>query len=53
MVLKCAISNRCVTLARKLTNNLRVIQHAWHFRFGLSLVINVFKLSVVVECLTP
>ncbi|EGQ8176472.1 DUF3265 domain-containing protein [Vibrio parahaemolyticus] len=24
-----------------LTNNLRVIQHAWHFRFGLSLVFTV------------
>ncbi|TKF16257.1 DUF3265 domain-containing protein [Vibrio genomosp. F6] len=24
-----------------LTNNLRVIQHAWHFWFGLSLVITV------------
>ncbi|MGF1828742.1 DUF3265 domain-containing protein [Photobacterium angustum] len=26
-----------------LTNNLRVIQHAWHFWFGLSLVITVAK----------
>ncbi|EGQ9353725.1 DUF3265 domain-containing protein [Vibrio parahaemolyticus] len=24
-----------------LTNNLRVIQHAWHFSFGLSLVFPV------------
>ncbi|EGQ9460401.1 DUF3265 domain-containing protein [Vibrio parahaemolyticus] len=24
-----------------LTNNLRVIQHAWHFSFGLSLVFSV------------
>ncbi|MCG6261862.1 DUF3265 domain-containing protein [Vibrio vulnificus] len=24
-----------------LTNNLRVIQHAWHFWFGLSLVFTV------------
>ncbi|MCU8247347.1 DUF91 domain-containing protein, partial [Vibrio vulnificus] len=27
-----------------MTNNLRVIQHAWHFWFGLSLVIRVVKL---------
>nr|WP_231571975.1 DUF3265 domain-containing protein [Vibrio rotiferianus] len=38
---------------RLLTNNLRVIQHAWHFGFGLSLVIKVVKLSVVVVCFTP
>nr|WP_228846383.1 DUF3265 domain-containing protein [Vibrio parahaemolyticus] len=36
-----------------LTNNLRVIQHAWHFRFGLSLVVTALKLSVVVACFTP
>ncbi|MCX8773823.1 DUF3265 domain-containing protein [Vibrio parahaemolyticus] len=36
-----------------LTNNLRVIPHAWHFLFGSSLVITVFKLSVVVAWLTP
>ncbi|MCG6318583.1 DUF3265 domain-containing protein [Vibrio alginolyticus] len=36
-----------------LTNNLRVIQHAWHFCVGSSLVIKVFKLSVVVACFTP
>ncbi|MCU8326632.1 DUF3265 domain-containing protein, partial [Vibrio vulnificus] len=41
MVLKCAISNLCVTLARKLTNNLRVIRHAWHFYYALILVIKV------------
>ncbi|EGR0102401.1 DUF3265 domain-containing protein [Vibrio vulnificus] len=29
--------------AQKLTNNLRVIQHAWHFRFGLSSVFTVVK----------
>ncbi len=44
------ISN-CVN--KNLTNNLRVIQHAWHFRFGLSLVVKVFKLSVVDACFTP
>ncbi|MCS0319402.1 DUF3265 domain-containing protein [Vibrio diabolicus] len=37
----------------KLTNNLRVIQHAWHFWFRLSLVFTVVKLSVVVACFTP
>ncbi|TOB20729.1 DUF3265 domain-containing protein [Vibrio parahaemolyticus] len=26
-----------------LTNNLRVIQHAWHFRFGFSSVFTVVK----------
>ncbi|MDK2622644.1 DUF3265 domain-containing protein [Vibrio vulnificus] len=30
-----------------------MIQHAWHFWFGLSLVIMVVKLSVVVACFTP
>nr|WP_244662494.1 DUF3265 domain-containing protein [Vibrio owensii] len=28
---------------RCLTNNLRVIQHAWHFWFGLSSVFTVVK----------
>ncbi|MCG6291556.1 DUF3265 domain-containing protein [Vibrio vulnificus] len=36
-----------------LTNNLRVIQHAWHFWFESSLVVTVFKLSFVVACFTP
>ncbi|MBE3867523.1 DUF3265 domain-containing protein [Vibrio parahaemolyticus] len=36
-----------------MTNNLRVIQHAWHFRFGLSLVFTVVKLSIVDACFTP
>ncbi|MCJ0814037.1 DUF3265 domain-containing protein [Vibrio vulnificus] len=36
-----------------MTNNLRVIQHAWHLGFELSLVITVVKLSVVVACFTP
>ncbi|HAS8138237.1 DUF3265 domain-containing protein [Vibrio parahaemolyticus] len=36
-----------------ITNNLRVIQHAWHFRFGSSLVIKVFNLNVVDACFTP
>ncbi|MDT8826800.1 DUF3265 domain-containing protein [Vibrio vulnificus] len=36
-----------------MTNNLRVIQHAWHFWFGLSLVVTVLKLSCVAVCFTP
>ncbi|MDE1215411.1 DUF3265 domain-containing protein [Vibrio aestuarianus] len=36
-----------------MTNNLRVIQHAWHFWFGSSLVITAFQFSVVVACFTP
>ncbi|EGQ9702221.1 DUF3265 domain-containing protein [Vibrio parahaemolyticus] len=36
-----------------MTNNLRVIQHAWHFWLGLSFVFTVVKLSVVVACFTP
>nr|WP_231578878.1 DUF3265 domain-containing protein [Vibrio hyugaensis] len=36
-----------------LTNNLRVIQHAWHFGFGLGMVITVFQLSFVGACFTP
>nr|WP_252042122.1 DUF3265 domain-containing protein [Vibrio sp. SCSIO 43153] len=36
-----------------MTNNLRVIQHVWHFWFGLSLVFMVVKLSVVDACFTP
>ncbi|MCX8925667.1 DUF3265 domain-containing protein [Vibrio parahaemolyticus] len=30
-----------------------MIQHAWHSWFGSSLVIKVFKLSIVVTCFTP
>ncbi|OQU24312.1 DUF3265 domain-containing protein [Vibrio parahaemolyticus] len=30
-----------------------MIQHAWHFWFGFSSVITVFRLSVVVACFTP
>ncbi|EGR2870205.1 DUF3265 domain-containing protein [Vibrio parahaemolyticus] len=36
-----------------MTNNLRVIQHAWHLGFHLGLVIKVFNLSVVVARFTP
>nr|WP_273981316.1 DUF3265 domain-containing protein [Vibrio parahaemolyticus] len=40
-------------MSTRITNNLRVIQHTWHFWFGLSLVSTVVKLSVVVACFTP
>ncbi|MBW3695609.1 DUF3265 domain-containing protein [Vibrio sp. T187] len=36
-----------------ITNNFRVIQHAWHFCFESSSVITVVKLSVVIACFTP
>nr|WP_274020949.1 DUF3265 domain-containing protein [Vibrio parahaemolyticus] len=30
-----------------------MIQHAWHFWFGFSLVITVLKLTILVACFTP
>nr|WP_254868959.1 DUF3265 domain-containing protein [Vibrio hepatarius] len=36
-----------------ITNNLRVIHHAWHFWFGFSSVIKVFKLRCVAAWFTP
>ncbi|NOH82044.1 DUF3265 domain-containing protein [Vibrio sp. RE86] len=42
-----------VTESFRITNNLRVIQHAWHFWFELSLEFTVVKLSVVIACFTP
>nr|WP_231115518.1 DUF3265 domain-containing protein [Vibrio coralliilyticus] len=36
-----------------LTNNLRVIPHAWHFWFGSSLVFTALNYSAVVAWLTP
>nr|WP_241824352.1 DUF3265 domain-containing protein [Vibrio genomosp. F10] len=36
-----------------MTNNLRVIPHAWHFLLGSSLVFTVSYSSVVVAWLTP
>ncbi|AVP93641.1 DUF3265 domain-containing protein [Aeromonas rivipollensis] len=36
-----------------ITNNLRVIQHAWYFCFESRLVITEFKFSYVVACFTP
>nr|WP_139126580.1 MULTISPECIES: DUF3265 domain-containing protein [Vibrio harveyi group] len=37
----------------RLTKHLRVIRHAWHFWFGLSLVFTVVWLRFVVAWLTP
>ncbi|EGQ7962956.1 DUF3265 domain-containing protein [Vibrio parahaemolyticus] len=36
-----------------LTNNLRVIRHAWHFWFALALVVKVVCGSIGIACLTP
>ncbi|OQU50841.1 DUF3265 domain-containing protein [Vibrio parahaemolyticus] len=30
-----------------------MIQHAWHFWFGFSLVFTMVQLSIVVACFTP
>ncbi|EGR1122324.1 DUF3265 domain-containing protein [Vibrio parahaemolyticus] len=40
-------------MLRGLTNNLRVIQHNWHFWFESSSVITVSSLSFSVACFTP
>ncbi|MCR9865274.1 DUF3265 domain-containing protein [Vibrio parahaemolyticus] len=42
-----------VVLTTDITNNLRVIQHAWHFWFELSSVFTEVKLSIVGACFTP
>nr|WP_264911377.1 DUF3265 domain-containing protein [Vibrio sp. STUT-A16] len=39
--------------SNRITNNLRVIQHAWHFWFGLSSEFTVVRLSIVVARFTP
>ncbi|HAS3051651.1 TPA: DUF3265 domain-containing protein [Vibrio parahaemolyticus] len=36
-----------------LTNNLRVIRHAWHFYYASVLVIKVVCGSIGIACLTP
>ncbi|AXQ15106.1 DUF3265 domain-containing protein [Shewanella algae] len=38
---------------RILTNNLRVIRHAWHFYYALVLVINAVCGGISLACLTP
>ncbi|MCG6464459.1 DUF3265 domain-containing protein [Vibrio diabolicus] len=36
-----------------MTNNLRVIRHAWHFCYALILVIKALCGSISITCLTP
>ncbi|HAV1397834.1 DUF3265 domain-containing protein [Vibrio parahaemolyticus] len=36
-----------------ITNNLRVIRHAWHFYYALVLVVKVVCGSISIACLTP
>ncbi|EGR2895134.1 DUF3265 domain-containing protein [Vibrio parahaemolyticus] len=36
-----------------LTNNLRVIRHAWHFYYALVLVIRAVCSGIGIACLTP
>nr|WP_249263069.1 DUF3265 domain-containing protein [Vibrio vulnificus] len=38
---------------RRITNNLRVIQHAWHFWYALVLGVEVPCGSLVIACFTP
>nr|WP_253819559.1 DUF3265 domain-containing protein [Vibrio coralliilyticus] len=40
-------------MARKLTNNLRVIRHAWHFYYALVLAFKVACGSIGIALLTP
>ncbi|EGQ7873413.1 DUF3265 domain-containing protein [Vibrio parahaemolyticus] len=36
-----------------MTNNLRVIRHAWHFYYALVLVISLVCRGIGIACLTP
>ncbi|MBM5346324.1 DUF3265 domain-containing protein [Vibrio parahaemolyticus] len=36
-----------------ITNNLRVIRHAWHFYYAFVLVVKVVCGSIGIACLTP
>ncbi|MBE4115965.1 DUF3265 domain-containing protein [Vibrio parahaemolyticus] len=36
-----------------MTNNLRVIQHAWHFYYALVLVIKAVCGGIGITCFTP
>ncbi|HAS6194759.1 TPA: DUF3265 domain-containing protein [Vibrio vulnificus] len=50
------ISNRCFTSAfwnRNITNNLRVIQHAWHFWYALFFGVEVLCSGLAIACFTP
>ncbi|EKA4470052.1 DUF3265 domain-containing protein [Vibrio parahaemolyticus] len=40
-------------MSKNLTNNLRVIQHAWHFQFALGLVVKVLCGHFCIACLRP
>ncbi|RNF70261.1 DUF3265 domain-containing protein [Marinomonas rhizomae] len=37
----------------RITNNLRVIRHAWHFYYALVLVVKVVCGGIGIACLTP
>ncbi|EGQ8020063.1 DUF3265 domain-containing protein [Vibrio alginolyticus] len=37
----------------QLTNNLRVIRHAWHFYYAVAFVVKVACGSIGITCLTP
>ncbi|AUW07747.1 DUF3265 domain-containing protein (plasmid) [Vibrio campbellii] len=52
----CFYVQRCRTSylnPRAITNNLRVIRHAWHFWFALALVVKVVCGGIGIACLTP
>ncbi|MCS0352710.1 DUF3265 domain-containing protein [Vibrio ordalii] len=38
---------------KNITNNLRVIWHAWHFQFALGLVVMAFCGSFCIACRHP
>ncbi|MCX8875428.1 DUF3265 domain-containing protein [Vibrio parahaemolyticus] len=46
----------CAISGTYITNNLRVIRHAWHFYYALVSVVSVVKAvcgSISIACLTP
>ncbi|EKO3793708.1 DUF3265 domain-containing protein [Vibrio metschnikovii] len=53
MVFKYTKSNRCVTLARKLTNGSRGTTNAWHFYYALVFVVTVLCGKLVVALVAP
>nr|WP_269469515.1 DUF3265 domain-containing protein [Vibrio diabolicus] len=40
-------------MSTNITNNLRVIRHAWHFYYALVSVVKVACGSIGIACLTP
>nr|WP_252040612.1 DUF3265 domain-containing protein [Vibrio sp. SCSIO 43153] len=40
-------------MSRVITNNLRVIQHAWHFWHAVIFCVEVACGSLVIACFTP